>query len=351
MSMRCVRCAIDHPDDKRLCMACGDPLASTDETTPPFPRCSNCGETVSATDHFCPGCGTRHGDEPLAERAASAPPTREFVLCPACGGHASLTDRICDVCGADLSRDQPPGDSYEALFAILLRRDEKRRERHRAIFRAVSGLVVALLLALGVNAYRSRGGSAAVAPMRSATPQLAISQRIGQVATADDIGIRIVGAGAAKRGRSEADIRHGVEQHFAELQQSYLIALEADSTAEGVVTLHMTLAADGTVAYVRSTPLGLADRGFVTIVERQAAAWRFVPSEVGLVSVHYPLIFHLPTTDPHELVTRLRESSGPVVGGEGRARQATQLYAGASWSGPLLGDRTRRFSSSRTSPG
>ena len=117
------------------------------------------------------------------------------------------------------------------------------------------------------------------------------------------------------------------------------------------MTLHMTLAADGTVAYVRSTPLGLADRGFVTIVERQAAAWRFVPSEVGLVSVHYPLIFHLPTTDPHELVTRLRESSGPVVGGEGRARQATQLYAGASWSGPLLGDRTRRFSSSRTSPG
>ncbi len=147
-----------------------------------------------------------------------------------------------------------------------------------------------------------------MAPTPSATPQLATSQGIGQVATADDIGIRIVGAGAAQGERSEAAVRHDVEQHFTELQQSYLTALEADSTAEGVVTLHMTLAVDGTVAYVRSTPLGLADRGFVTIIERQAAAWRFVPSQVGLVSVHYPLVFHLPMTDPHELVTRLQES-------------------------------------------
>ncbi len=306
MSMRCVRCAIDHPDDKRLCMACGDPLASTDETSPPFPRCSNCGDAVSATDHFCPGCGTRHGDEPLTAPAASAPPTREFVLCPACSGHASLTDRICDLCGADLTRDQPPGDSEEALFAILRRRDEKRRELRRANrFGVVSALVLALLLALGVNVYRSRGGRVAVAPVPSATSQLAI----GQVATADDIGIKIAGAGAADPGRSEAVIRHTVEQHFAELQQSYLSALETDSNAEGVVTLHMTVAADGTVAYVRSTPLGLADRGFVTIVERQAAAWRFVPFRVGLVSVHYPLVFHLGKTDPHELVLRLRESS------------------------------------------
>ena len=317
MSMRCVRCAIDHPDDKRLCMACGDPLASTDETTPPFPRCSNCGETVSATDHFCPGRGTRHGDEPLAAPASSAIRTQQ----------------------ADLTQAQPPGSSHEALLAILRWRDEreKRRELRRAnMFKVLSGLVVALLLTLGVIAYRSRGGSAAVAPMRSATPQLAISQRTGQVATADDIGIRIVGAGAAQEGRSEAVIRHGVEQHFAELQQSYLTALEADSTAEGVVTLHMTLAADGTVAYVRSTPLGLADRGFVTIVERQAAAWRFVPSEVGLVSVHYPLIFHLPTTDPHELVTRLRESTGPVVGGEG-ARSRLRSCMPSELVGPAAG--------------
>ena len=306
MSMRCVRCAIDHPDDKRLCMACGDPLASTDETSAPFPRCSNCDYAVSATDHFCPGCGTRHGDEPLTVGAASAPPTREFVLCPACGGHASLTDRICDLCGADLTRAHSPGGSDEALFALQHRRDEKRPELPRGnMFVVVSGLVLALLLALGVNAYRSRAGRVAVAPVPSATSQLAI----GQVATADDIGIKIAGAGAADPGRSEALIRHTVEQHFTELQQSYLTALEADSNAEGVVTLHMTLAADGTVAYVRSTPLGLADRGFVTIVERQAAAWRFVPSRVGLVSVHYPLVFHLPKTDPHGLVIRLRESS------------------------------------------
>jgi hypothetical protein len=294
MSMRCVRCAIDHPDDKRLCMACGDALASTDETSPPFPRCSNCGETVSATDHFCPGCGARHGDEPLAAPTASAISTQQ----------------------ADLTQAQPPGSSDEALFAILRWRDEKRRELRRAnMFKVLAGLVAALLLTLGVIAYRSRGGSSAVAPVPSVTSQLAISQ----VATADDIGIKIVGAGAADPGRSEAVIRHTVEQHFAELQQSYLNALEADSNAEGVVTLHMTLAADGTVAYVRSTPLGLTDRGFVTIVERQAAAWRFIASRAGLVSVHYPLVFHLPKTDPHELVIRLRESSGPVARAEGRA--------------------------------
>jgi double zinc ribbon protein len=302
VSMHCARCAIDYPDDKRSCRACGDPLTLTDQASTPFPRCSNCGyDALSETDRFCPGCGTRHGDEPLTAPAASAPPTREFVLCPSCGGHASLTDRICDACGADLTRDQPPGDSdEEALFAILQRRDEKRRERHRAnMFGVVSGLFLALLLALGVNAYRSRGGRAAVAPVPS----------VAQVATADDIGIKIAGAGAADPGRSEAVIRHTVEQHFVELQQSYLTALEGDSKVEGVVTLHMTLSADGTVAYVRSTPLGLADRRFVTIVERQAAAWRFGPSRVGLVSVHYPLVFHLPKTDPHELVIRLREPS------------------------------------------
>ena len=126
-----------------------------------------------------------------------------------------------------------------------------------SVLGVVSGLAVVVLLALGVKAYRSRGGSTAVPPPPSAASGLAI----GQVATADDIGIKVVGAGAADPGRSEVLIRDAVERHFAELQQSYLTELEAAPDAEGVVTLHMTVAADGTVAYVRSTALGLADGG------------------------------------------------------------------------------------------
>jgi hypothetical protein len=330
VSMRCVRCAIDHPDDKRLCMACGDPLASTDDTSPPFPRCSNCGVAVSATDHFCPGCGARHGDEPLPPPALGAPRSRELVPCPACGSQVSPTDRICDSCGADLSGAQLPGDSDETSLAPRDRGGQSRGAELRrvSVLRVVSGLVVVVLLALGFKAYRSRGGSAAVPPPPSAPSGLAI----GQVATADDIGIKIVGAGAADPGRSEAVIRDAVEQHFAELQQSYLAELEAAPGAEGVVTLHMTVAADGTVAYVRSTALGLADGGFVTMVERQASAWRFLPSRAGLVSVHYPLVFHLVKTDPHELVTRLRDSSAPVSGVAPRARQAMRWHAAASLS-------------------
>jgi hypothetical protein len=263
--MHCARCAIDHPDDKQLCTACGDPLVSTDVTSPPFPRCSNCGEGVSATDHFCPGCGTRHGEEPLL------------------------------VSGADLSRGQAER-----------RGDEKRPELRRASVRVVSGLVLALLVVLGVEAYRSRDPSGAAAPAPSATSPSAIAG----VATADDIGIKIVGAGAADPARSEVVVRQTIEQHFAELQQSYLTALNADSDAEGVVMLHMTVAADGTVAYVRSTALGITDGDFITTIERQAAAWRFLPS-AGLVSVHYPLVFHLAKTSPHELVMRLQGPTGP----------------------------------------
>jgi hypothetical protein len=132
-------------------------------------------------------------------------------------------------------------------------------------------------------------------------------------AAGDDIGIRIVGAGAVDPGRSVTVIRRTVEQHFADLQRSYLSALKVDDDAQGVVTLHMTLAADGTVAYVRSSPLGLTDRGFVTIVEGPAGARRVVPSQAGLVSVHYPLVFHLPKTNPHELVTQLRTSSASTA--------------------------------------
>src|SRR5262245_51762434 len=113
--MRCVRCAIDYPDDKRLCTACGDPLTSFDETTTPFPRCSNCGSAVSATDQFCPACGRRHGNQPVTAPASDAPPTREFALCPACGAQGSATDRICPSCGADLKGAQPPEGSDEAL--------------------------------------------------------------------------------------------------------------------------------------------------------------------------------------------------------------------------------------------
>jgi Double zinc ribbon len=280
MSMRCFRCAIDHPDDKQLCMACGDPLASTDETSPPFPRCSNCGDAVSTTDHFCPGCGTRHGDEPLTAAPASVHQTR------------------------------PRSASDDAPSELQSGREKHLALRGTGILLVFSGLVLALLLALGIGAYRSGGWNAALSLVTSATSEPAISR----VATADDIGIRIVGAGAVDPERSETVIRHAIEQHFTELQRSYLTALTADHSTEGVVTLHMTLAADGTVAYVRSSPLGLTDRGFVTIIERQAAAWRFVPSQAGFVSIHYPLVFHLPKTNPHELVKRLQASTASVLG-------------------------------------
>ena len=319
MSMRCARCAIDYPDDKQLCTACGDPLVVSDETATPFPRCSNCGAAASAADRFCPGCGTRHGSEPATALVSIPPRPREVALCPACGASVSVAARICDLCGAALTRAVPLPASDEVLVPFRRHRDEERSGLFGVnTLGMVSGLIVALLLVLGIKAARLQGGSTA-APVPSATPQPAILQPVGQVATADQMGIKIAGTAASDPGRSEAVIRRAVEEHFTELQQSYLAVLQADATAEGVMTLHMTLAADGTVAYVRSTSLGLADRGFVTTVERQAATWRFGTSSVGLASVHYPLVFHLSKTDAGELVTRLRESSETAARTERRA--------------------------------
>jgi Double zinc ribbon len=286
VSMRCFRCAIDHPEDKRLCMACGDPLASTEETSPPFPRCFNCGDMVSAADHFCPGCGMRHGDEPLTTAAAS--------------------------------QGRPLNGPEEAPSALHRGTQARLVHRREGIAWVFFGLVVALLFALGVRTYRAGGWNAALSLATSAAPEPAISC----VATADAIGIKIVGAGAVDPGRSVTVIRQAVEQHFADLQRSYLSALKVDDDAQGVVILHMTLAADGTVAYVRSSPLGLTDRGFVTIVERQAAAWRFIPSQAGLVSVHYPLVFHLPKTDPRELVMQLQKFR--LQGSQARSPDSTR---------------------------
>jgi hypothetical protein len=319
--MRCTQCAIDYPEDKQLCTVCGDSLTPSDATTP-FPRCSNCGSAVELNDHFCPGCGAGRG---AASSGAPRPPALE--LCPVCKAHVSPTERICDLCGADLTQRPPIGatpvsgppaapsaDSDEDLLALRHFKGKHRHELRRSIILGVTtGLFLALLLVLGVTAYRSRTASELGIPVPSATPRVPSGKGAGQVATADEVGIRINGVGAANPQRSEAAIRRDVEQHLGELQQAYLVALQTDPAAEGVVTLHMTLAADGTVAYVRSTSLGLADREMFANVERQAAAWGFAPSPAGLASVHYPLVFYLPRTDPRQLVARLQGSRSPAA--------------------------------------
>jgi hypothetical protein len=347
--MRCTRCAIDYPDDKRLCTGCGDSLVPSDATTP-FPRCSNCGAAVSLNDRFCPGCGVGRGG------ASAGVPAPAFVLCPACNAHVSPADRICDLCGADLTRRPPAGaptsgspvampaaSSDEDLFALQHGMDQERRELRRSVTLGVAtGLFATLLVVLGVNAYRSRGGGGATIPAPVATPQLPIGRAASQVATADEIGVKISGVGAADPARSEAAIRRDVEQHLGELQQGYLDALKTDPATEGVVTLHMTVAADGSVAYVRSTALGVADRGMLGGVERQAAAWRFAPCPAGLTSVHYPLVFFLPKTDPRQLVARLQGPNGSNGGAAARpgrrVLQPTQVHAATSWSSPVLRD-------------
>jgi hypothetical protein len=207
----------------------------------------------------------------------------------------------------------PSEDSEEDLLALRHFKVKHRHELRRSITLGVrTGLFLALLLVLGVTAYRSRTASELGIPVPSATLRLPGGKEASQVATADEVGIRISGVGAANPQRSQAAIRRDVEQHLGELQQEYLVALQAYPAAEGVVTLHMTLAADGTVAYVRSTALGLTDREMLANVERQAAGWRFAPSPAGLASVHYPLVFYLPRTDPRQLVARLQGPSSPA---------------------------------------
>jgi len=223
------------------------------------------------------------------------------------------------------------------VFALQHRMDEERRELRRSVTLGVAtGLFLTMLVVVGVNAYRSRGGIGATPPAPSATPQLPIGRAASQVATADEIGIKISGAGAADPGRSEAAVRRDVEPHLGELQQGYLAALQTNPALEGVVTLHMTVAEDGGVAYVRATALGVTDRGLLSGIERQAAAWRFPPSPAGLTSVHYPLVFYLPKTDPHQLIARLQGSSDPAGGAARRALQPTQVHAAASWSSAVL---------------
>jgi hypothetical protein len=307
--MHCRRCAIDYPEDKRLCNACGDPLTPSNDTITPFPRCSKCGSAFSTTDRFCPGCGTSHGN-------ALPFPVRTPV-----------------VAASSRSNDDPDPS------AIRVEIGEERRELRNSIaLVAAAGLFATVFLGLGVNAYRARGGRAPMPAATAAKAHPSIGNKVSQVATADEIGIKIAGAGAADLQRAEPVIRRDVERHLAELQQGYLAVVRTDPAVEGVLTLHVTLAADGTVAYVRSTPLGLTNRELVSTVERQAAGWRFEPSSMGSTSVHYPLVFHLPETDPDALIARLLGSRGPVVGATRRALQATQLHAGASWSSEVLRD-------------
>jgi len=113
----------------------------------------------------------RHAPRGRAARRARAAGLYSRVRAlSACGGHSSLTDRICDVCGADLSRDQPPGDSYEALSRSCCARTRNAVSvtvRCLGQFGARRGAAPRL----GVNAYRSRAG----APRSSnafRTPQL-----------------------------------------------------------------------------------------------------------------------------------------------------------------------------------
>jgi hypothetical protein len=303
--MHCRRCAIDYPEDKRLCNACGDPLSPSNDTITPFPRCSNCGSAVATTDRFCPGCGARHG-------------------------HAQQH-------GAALAVAPAPSRSNEGPSALQAEIGEERREvRNSIALMAAAGVFATLFLGLSVNAYRARGERSAAPPAGAVKAQSVVAGSVSQVATADEIGIRIAGAGAGDPGRAEPVIRRDVEGHLIELEQEYVAALRTDPTAEGVVTLHMTLAADGTVAYVRSTSLGFSNGELASIVEKQAAGWRFPASATGSASVHYPLVFHLTATDPQVLIARLVGPSGPVAGTAQRTLQPTQLHAGASWSSPVL---------------
>ncbi len=303
--MHCRRCAIDYPEDKRLCNACGDPLSPSNETITPFPRCSNCGSAVATTDRFCPGCGARHGH--------AQPPGAAQTVAPA------------------------PSRSNEGPSALQVEIGQERRELRNSIaLMAAAGVFATLFLSLGVNAYRARAGRTPAPPAIAVKGPPSVAVSVSQVATADEIGIKIAGAGAADPGRAEPVIRRDVERHLGELQQGYVTALRTDPAAEGVVTLHMTLAADGTVAYVRTSSRGFSNRDLPSVVEKQAAGWRFAASAVGSTSVHYPLVFHSTQTDPHALVARLVGPRGPVAGPDHRALQATQLHAGASWSSPVL---------------
>jgi hypothetical protein len=304
--MHCRRCAIDYPEDKRLCNACGDPLSPSNDTITPFPRCSNCGSAVATTDRFCPGCGARHGH--------AQPPGGGQAVAPA------------------------PSRSNAGSSALRVEIGEERRELRNSIaLIAAAGLFATLFLGLGVNAYRVRAGRATKPPATAAKAPPSVAVGVSQVATADEIGIKVAGAGAADPGRAEPVIRRDVEQHFVELQQRYVAALRTDPAAEGVVTLHMTLAADGTVAYVRTSSRGFSNRELASIVEKEAAGWRFAASAMGSASVHYPMVFHLTETDPHALIARLVGPSEPGAT-DRRALQATQLHAGASWSSPVLRD-------------
>jgi hypothetical protein len=303
--MHCRRCAIDYPEDKRLCNACGDPLSPSNDTITPFPRCSNCGSAVATTDRFCPGCGAGHGH--------AHPPGAAHAVGPA------------------------PSRSNEGPSALRVEIGEERRELRNSIaLMAAAGLFATLFLGLGVNAYRARLGRSATPPATAAKAQPSVAGSASQVATSDEIGIKITGAGAGDPGRAEPVIRRDVERHLVELEQGYIAVLRKDPGAEGIVTLHMTLDADGTVAYVRTSSLGFSNRELAPIVEEQAAGWRFAGSATGSTSVHYPLVFHLTATDPQALVARLVGPSGPAAGTDQRTLQPTQLHAGASWSSPVL---------------
>lgn len=311
-----------------------------------------------------------------SDESHAIPPTPRLPdvgLCPGCGAHVTVGDRICDLCGADLvaTPPKPPEKASskpatplatlqpmlsstaadDELFALQHGLGEAPGELRRSILRgAIVGLVLAVAIVFGASAVR-RPPASPPAPVK-----LPVGPAPRQVATADEIGIRVNGAAASDPGRSEAAARAVVESQFPELERAYLQALQSGS-AEGVLTLHMTVGEDGTIDYVRVSPLGIGSASFVAAVEAQAHAWRFPVASAGVASVHYPIVFYLPKTDPHQLVARVGGASAPPTapdpgdvdsgaagapaGGrlpERQILQETQLHGGPSWSSAVLRD-------------
>ncbi|MEA2624832.1 MAG: Double zinc ribbon [Candidatus Binatota bacterium] len=367
--MHCESCAQEYPADKKFCRRCGDVLVAKEGSTgaPALPSCANCRATVAPEDAFCPSCGAGIGasvaqpatpaaptppppggvsgapvDGASARTVRPTPPARggETLHCPACGATVSVGDHVCELCGASLAgvvpaapkvagpspapHPPPPagartarsaGLTPEEMFAVEQAVQQRRSARRRSILLGgATAIIVALGLAIGGGALRTTTtGSGPAAPAPTVPVRVVPG---GNVAIADELGIRIVGAGAGNSQRSTETIRKIVEGHLGELAKPYDDLVKGGETSEGAVILHMTVAADGHVVYVRPTPAGLDSLPLLRSIQQAVGAWKLPPIASGLTSIHYPLVFYRRGTDPHDLVARMAASSVETSGGE-----------------------------------
>jgi hypothetical protein len=135
---------------------------------------------------------------------------------------------------------------------------------------------------------------------------------VAQVISAEELGFKVSGDGAADANRRDALISEKIKSQLDSLRSVYQQQSQQKPNLMGSITLQMTISPSGQVTKVEEFASQIKDAEFKKSVVDEVYKWRFPEASSGIVIVKYPLLFVLPGMDVATLL-KIEQSIAPKI--------------------------------------